>query len=747
MPRALTLARLFVFSGLVMFISDSISAQVVIRERVEVDAAQPLAGPGPAVSHLGENLLPGQALVIWRAARGNTLWAGGGAVTYGGPISAVLFAGTLRPNGANPAMFDTTYHANNIAAGFIPYPPSDNPPYPPPYEKFRHEFRSDPGAEGYVAVSFVLERLEHFFDVGLPIGGETVRPTNHQLGYVLDFQNDIDVTVGCYPGQGATFLPCMEENPNTIKSAAFNLEFEIVGKGIQPLATHPPDVACGGSMPVAPRAMRADGTEGWWNYRWPVRVNGLEEEGEGFFRIGDAEGTELWSTYGEAYHDLWYVAPSCSEVTESLSFSYSLLTSGAGSFGHSITVLPEGPPQCFGDCPEPVVRLLRQNGDEVTEGYVMVSKVAPDQMFQTSNMDFPMPCTSNCTAYGNFDPDTFRPEVTGLVLGQTVEFKVEVLPWDGRAVDDIPEFESVRADAADADGTWRYRSVRELRLVSNGRPTQGAPGPSKYDDDPFLIADRDRQTILVALEDRVRVTTMINEAPGPVQEWQVGASAGNPDSNAVRRAQLSWTVAVGNDSAVPDVIADRLSEDWAQAGIYFRNVGSIGTLDVGGIRSVLSIQHERRRTITSSGGIIEFDVLNDQTGALLDHISQPYGPNTQIFTFARLIETELQTRGYAVEYILGPLRKHGERLLALEPTQPLRVANFQTSGEVEIEQYRIRTENAELPDFQIMALHAKDADDETIDVVATDARRLGGDRLGATIYEGSRFGNTIFLTK
>ena len=262
-----------------------------------------------------------------------------------------------------------------------------------------------------------------------------------------------------------------------------------------------------------------------------------------------------------------------------------------------------------------------------------------------------------------------------------------------------------------------------------------------------MIADRDRQTILVALEDRVRVTTMINGVPGSVQEWQVGASSGAVDANAVRRAQLAWTIQVGNDSAVPDVIADRLSEDWAQARIYFRNMGSTSTLDVGGIRSVLSIRHERRRTNTSSGGIIEFDVLNDQTGALLDHISQPYGPNTQILTFARLIESELQTRGYAVEYILGPLRKHGERLLALEPTQPRRVANFQTSGEVKVDQYEVEIEDAETPDFQIMALHAKDADDQTIDVVATDARRLGSDRLGATIYGGSRFGNTIFLTR
>ena len=166
-------------------------------------------------------------------------------------------------------------------------------------------------------------------------------------------------------------------------------------------------------------------------------------------------------------------------MTEPLSFSYKLLTSGAGSYTHYIDVLPEGPP----DPTTPVVRLLRQNGDEVTEGYVMVSKVAPDEMFQTSNMGFDMPCDTTCTAYGDpdldtsYDPDTIRPEGIGLAEydADDVTFLVEVLPWDGRSVEMIPEFESVRADAADADGTWRYRSVRELRLVSNGRPTQGAP--------------------------------------------------------------------------------------------------------------------------------------------------------------------------------------------------------------------------------------------------------------------------------
>lgn len=51
MPRTRTLMRLFVFIGLAMFIADSISAQVVIRERVEVDAAQS-AAQSPA-AHLG----------------------------------------------------------------------------------------------------------------------------------------------------------------------------------------------------------------------------------------------------------------------------------------------------------------------------------------------------------------------------------------------------------------------------------------------------------------------------------------------------------------------------------------------------------------------------------------------------------------------------------------------------------------------------------------------------------------------
>lgn len=379
------------------------------------------------------------------------------------------------------------------------------------------------------------------------------------------------------------------------------------------------------------------------------------------------------------------------------------------------------------ECAAPVVQLLRQNGDPVTEGYVMVSKVAPDQMFDTGDMNFPMPCTSNC------DPDTFRPEATGLGPDQVVEFKVEVLPWDGRAVDDIPVFRAI------SDGSGNYRSERELRLVSNDDP--GGDVTAYYDDDPWLQqSDKNRQTILVALEDRVRVTTIVDGVDEPAVEWQVGASAGavdalgNPDPNAVRRANLKWIVPDVITSTVPNVITSRVSEDFAQASIYFRNVGVdfVSTT----LKSVLSIRYVREgMSGTTQTGSISFDVVDTSTQALLAQVNYPsYVVGSTTSTVVAEIQRQLTAAGLAPSFFNGRDGDHSEKAIVIGRLSEVRVANLTFSGDIEMWPYELDPAKFERSQERLLtAAASKDTNDQSIDFIVVEDGSLGNKPSGGPI--------------
>ena len=171
-------------------------------------------------------------------------------------------------------------------------------------------------------------------------------------------------------------------------------------------------------------------------------------------------------------------------------------------------------------------------------------------------------------------------------------------------------------DAGGADaGNRVVRSKTYVRLVSNGRPRYGAmsarpnsrngcdPWPPQvrrldgtpyqvpgdggacaYDDEFAGDGVEDEQTLLVRLGDVVRVSVTYEEegedplGVGQVAAYGVGADPSLDRDDAIRRVDLVWHEYVDRAgrryASLPDTMAVRASEDWAQAAVYVENVGA-----------------------------------------------------------------------------------------------------------------------------------------------------------------------------
>ena len=257
------------------------------------------------------------------------------------------------------------------------------------------------------------------------------------------------------------------------------------------------------------------------------------------------------------------------------------------------------------------LRLLRQNDVPVplpaSGGYLMVSKVRPDWLLPSGTLPFDAPFGAdpfrNTLAAAPpsatyHDPDTWRLEATGFPTQEAAEavadrlrFRVEVLR--GEAVVFDTEDGARRGDAQRDDAgqtrlasgavgldpetnTFSIRAGGFNRLVSNDRPQSGGASYT-YDDDV-----RGDETILVRLRDEVRVSGRIEGEGGapatPVGQitYTVGDAPTSSGIDAVRRVDLAWQTYERADGtrlgSVPARTTERVSEDWAQASIYFEAI-------------------------------------------------------------------------------------------------------------------------------------------------------------------------------
>lgn len=391
-------------------------------------------------------------------------------------------------------------------------------------------------------------------------------------------------------------------------------------------------------------------------------------------------------------------------------------------------------------------------GDEAT---VMVSKFRTDTNLDGS-VNFASPFSGP-----DADPDTFRPQVTGLEAGRDVKFRVEVLRNGVVQYDEV--FESV--SGALSGGDLAYRGDQHLRLVSNAQPVS-APASATYDDD-----FRGRQTIRAELEDVVRVTLQLDGNDTFIErELPVGRPASEDGRKAVRRAELNWMTYEGLASA-PEVITERMSEDWAQAGSYFKKMGE-GTF--GEITNVLLIQFGRgglfgiggplttaptddtlRVKITLESGA-SADIEADYTAG--DNISQVASK-----LFFKILQTfpNIDVEIAGAESDLGGrrIKRADDKIyLVVDVGKKVSFENFSGGKKVKLKRAEINLNKLEAHDQNVVAMNVRDDNDQTLDVIVVPNGSMRRTELGGKIIDvqgrafddrdtSTRLKNTVFLVK
>lgn len=343
------------------------------------------------------------------------------------------------------------------------------------------------------------------------------------------------------------------------------------------------------------------------------------------------------------------VAPEPEQVIETGVLAYMSDIQGDSSFGSSDVVIE----------PFIEVRFLRQDDslipteqEDRDNAVLMVSKFVTDDRLDASTPFF--------SAYSNVVEDgtqsaaadagdkfTFRPQVTGIEAGKSVKFEVSVVRSGSITYQHVFSSAGDTLDVDTPQERYAYRGTQHLRLVSNGRPTpSNTPSGAKYDDEY-----RGEQTIRVELEDIIRVMVTADGKSVSTAQLPVGRPASEAGPYAVRRAELSWKVleslvvnAPSGNPIAPDSVTRRMSEDWAQAGVYFEKAGedTFSTLE-----GVLVLQAKRACGLLGLGmckaapepGILQFEAQLGASG--FQPIAVPYSTGDLIVQIAAKVQAEL----------------------------------------------------------------------------------------------------------
>lgn len=287
--------------------------------------------------------------------------------------------------------------------------------------------------------------------------------------------------------------------------------------------------------------------------------------------------------------------------------------------------------------PTPELRLLRQNDVPLdsTEipfspnrsiialcDCIMVSKVRPDQL---SPLNLGFESTYKGTPYDDYDPDTVRPELTGIADSVSVGFAIEVfragsrvpIPVDGKeiasGVASVNYVDTYRAiGETQRDSSVSYRGTRHVRFVSNSRPLSAPFGAGLYDDEwP--------NTIRVELGDVVRTRVVIgSDTLGKPLEVRVGRPPDETDGIQKlyydeRTADVVWytadTLTTAPRPVTPETATARMNEDWAQAAVRFE-VANQTTYSDAILQNVIGV--ELRSAVRAAGQVTAADTLEAQ---------------------------------------------------------------------------------------------------------------------------------------
>ncbi len=398
---------------------------------------------------------------------------------------------------------------------------------------------------------------------------------------------------------------------------------------------------------------------------------------------------------------------------------------------------------------EPVVRLLRQNDTEVTEGYVMVSKVRPDWLLDTTDQQFQSPyiglsawpddgLPGSTPPTQHFDPDTYRFEAVGISDTTDVEFRLEVLRggasvpvwtdgWENGASEAYASFSTT--DEVEPDSSWTLRSRRFVRLVSNARPSEmqagttvGCPAPESfgcYDDEVAGL-----QTVRVELGDTLRVSAWTGSLRlGNSVELSVGDPQGVTE-DAVATGRLRFVELAGVAHSVnTDESTRRVSEDWAQAGIRF-DLSGLALADT--VSNALVLYNPGYDPATGAGHVVPNDgtirvavvpELGDTTFVHLD-VSRDEDLDIVAQQLANEIGMELPG-AFSARHNDGSVRKG-----IVVAGKGLRTEFVWDVGstDIRIERHLINFDTLSTDKYQlslnIMGLNYKDEDDATVDVIA-----------------------------
>ena len=283
--------------------------------------------------------------------------------------------------------------------------------------------------------------------------------------------------------------------------------------------------------------------------------------------------------------------------------------------------------------PQPVVRFIRQNTAPIPssgpDAYLMVSKVRPDWLLPESDQSFqgqwgnvpfenetPQPTAPSLDTY--HDRDTYRIEVSGLppsLAERRLRFRLDLdgEPIWADGVEGQNALATVDYEAACNGLTpeMTCRTKRYLRLVSNARPAEGSiTAAGAYDDEKAGT-----MTLRVELGDQVDASAFLAGAadgdpereltPGGVA-LPVGQPAGGSTDDAVQQAIVMWHVFLRDNlatQAAPDVITDRMSEDWAQASIQFQQAAPARGVTADGLLNTLVLTVPRRLHADETGTV------------------------------------------------------------------------------------------------------------------------------------------------
>lgn len=242
----------------------------------------------------------------------------------------------------------------------------------------------------------------------------------------------------------------------------------------------------------------------------------------------------------------------------------------------------------------PALFLRQDNTAFPADSCLMVSRTVP------SVATLPPPPLAYADApSGGTDPHAYRIEAASTSTGAHT-FRVEVNPGqpDARAF----TYPAVAGTGADAG---RYRTDQSFRLVSNAAPATGADPNGVYDD-----AFAGDQTLLVRLGDAIRASLLDAAGAAVATADQTVGCASLPvgHTHAVRTAEL-YVRNYAGVSSQPAVMAERVSEDWAQGAIRFEfPAGNVGP-DIVGVDNILVVQGS-----PSARGNIVISVTADPNG-------------------------------------------------------------------------------------------------------------------------------------